>query len=58
MIFSANIGVRNLVGFFTCDVFCLTVTNSVEIFHSCEKFDGITHACYIWSDVKQATNFR
>ena len=22
MIFSANIGVRNSVGFFTCDVFC------------------------------------
>ena len=38
--------------------YIMTVTNSVEMFHSCEKFDGITHVCYIWSDVKQATHFR
>ena len=36
----------------------MTVTNSVEIFHSCEKFDGITHVRYIWSDVKQVTHLR
>ena len=26
----------------------MTVTNSVETFHSCEKFDGITYMCYIF----------
>ena len=31
--------------------YIMTVTNSMEIFHSYEKFDGITHVCYIWSDV-------
>ena len=56
MIFSANIGVRNSVMYSV--VYIMTVTNSVEIFHSCEQFDGITHVCYIWSDVKQATHFR
>ena len=30
MIFSANIGVRNSVGFFTCDVFC-------RIYHDCDS---------------------
>ena len=53
MIFSANIGVRNSVGFshvMYSVVYIMTVTNSVEILHSCEKFDGITHVCYIWSE--------
>ena len=38
--------------------YIMTVTNSVEIFHSDEKFDGITHVCYIWSDVEQVTHLR
>ena len=33
LIFSANVGVRNSVRFFTCDVFC-------RIYHDCDEFDG------------------
>ena len=33
MIFSANICVRNLVGIFTCDVFC-------RKYHDCDEFGG------------------
>ena len=33
MIFSANIGVKNSVGFFICDVFC-------RINHDCDEFGG------------------
>ena len=61
VIFSANIGVRNSVGIFTCDVFC-------RIYHDCDEFGGKIFTamknsmellyCYIWSDVKQATHFR
>ena len=31
--------------------YIMTVTNSVEIFHSCEKYDGITHVCYIFGQM-------
>ena len=34
LIFSANVGVRNSVGFFTYDVFC-------RIYHDCDEFGGI-----------------
>ena len=47
---SANIGVRNSVGFFTCDEFCRICHNGDElglIVHICDVFDRITHVWYI-----------
>ena len=46
MALSANIGVRNSVGFFTCDEFCRICHNCDElglIVHICDVFDRITH---------------
>ena len=51
---SANIGVRNSVGFFTFDVFCRIWDNFVEFgqtVHICEVFDRITHVWSIKSDI-------
>ena len=41
VIFSANIGVRNSVGFFTCDVFC-------PIYHNLYEFDRFFHICAVY----------
>ena len=49
LIFSANIGVRNSVGFFTCDVFCPIITscmNSIDFCHICAEYHWITHVWY------------
>ena len=51
---SSNIGVRNSVGFFTCDVFCRIWDNFVEFgqtVHICEVFDRIPHVWPIKSDI-------
>ena len=51
---SVNIGVRNSVGFFTCDVFCWIWDNFVEFgqtLHICEVFDRILHVWPIKSDI-------
>ena len=51
---SSNIGVRNSVGFFTCDVFCWIWDNFVEFgqtVHICEVFDRILHVWPIKSDI-------
>ena len=54
LIFSANIGVRNSVGFFTCDEFCRICHNCDElglIVHICDVFDRIPHVWYIQWDI-------
>ena len=54
MTLSVNIGVRNSVGFFTCDVFCWIWGNVVEFgqtLHICEVFDRIPHVWPIKSDL-------
>ena len=46
MALSANIGVRNLDGFFTCDEFCRLCHNCDElglIVQICDVFDRIPH---------------
>ena len=41
LIFSANVGVRNSVGFFTCDVFC-------PVYHNLYEFDRFFHICAVY----------
>ena len=41
MALSANIGVRNSVGFFTCDEFC-------RICHNCDELGLIVHICDVF----------
>ena len=54
MALPANIGARNLVGFFTCDEFCRICHNCDElglIVHICDVFDRIPHVWYIQWDI-------
>ena len=54
LIFSANVGVRNSVGFFTCDVFCPVCHNLYELdrfFHICAVYHWISHVWYNRSNI-------